>query len=328
MTMTTSSHPSIQKKSSDLNKIQKTWSIKIHNPLAQQAFSIQFSILSSKNGFKKIAEIFVLFFQKNKNHTIKKLGIKQTYPLHSFHPTDENQPSLQLAIANNILRSDETQGAVQANTHQIHWNLQFSSKENPLHPTHMYAQYQLLTSGTLTINGESILLEQAPGMRGYFNHTKKRHSWIWSHCNAFLDETGTPSSLLFEGLRSKLQLGPLLGPALSSFYFFYRNQPYLFNTWKDSFFVQSKDDLNTWQFRLDRGALSFRGMIRAESNEFIGVSREDIYGSILYSSSSEMAHATLHVYRNGKLEASFVAPGTASFEMVSREKNPYLLVNI
>jgi hypothetical protein len=32
----------------------------------------------------------------------------------------------------------------------------------------------------------------------------------------------------------------------------------------------------------------------------------------------------ISVYRSGILEAKFIAPGTASLEVVSRKKNPYI----
>jgi hypothetical protein len=183
---------------------------------------------------------------------------------------------------------------------------------------------ELLVSGTTTVNGEVVEWKDASGMQGHLEGPKSAHSWVWGHCNLFTDEQGRPSDFAFEGLSAKAFLGPLTSPKLSCFYFHYRNQDYYFNTLKDAFFIKSKNTLNEWMFQVDREDLSFRGRAHAEHKDFAGLTFEDTDGSLLYCAHSQLSDLHIFVYRRGKLEASFQAKGAAAFEVVSRNKNPYV----
>ena len=88
--------------------------------------------------------------------------------------------------------------------------------------------------------------------------------------------------------------------------------------------MKSKYTLNEWTFRADRGPLSFHGHVKAEHKDFVGLTYEDTNGSLLYATQCLLSNVEIHVYRAGKLEATFIARGTAAFEVVSREKNPYV----
>ncbi|MGZ3689317.1 MAG: hypothetical protein ACXVBW_13515, partial [Bdellovibrionota bacterium] len=96
----------------------------------------------------------------------------------------------------------------------------------------------------------------------------------------------------------------------------------------DVFTVRSKNTLTDWKFQADRGELSFRGYAKAEHKDFAGLTYEDTNGSLLYCGNSKLSDMRVLVYRRGKLEATFDAPGTAAFEVVSRHKNPYVPIII
>ena len=53
---------------------------------------------------------------------------------------------------------------------------------------------------------------------------------------------------------------------------------------------------------------------------------EDTNGSLLYCANSKLLEVSrIHIYRRGKLsESTFYGHGTAAFEVVTREKNPYV----
>jgi hypothetical protein len=161
-------------------------------------------------------------------------------------------------------------------------------------------------------------------MQGHLYGPKSGHAWVWGHCNTFLNEAGKSAPFLFEGISAQTQMGPMVTPRLSSFYFHYRGENYYFNTLKDLLFLKSKNTLNQWNFKADRGDLSFTGYAKAEHKDFAGLTFEDTDGSLLYCANSKLSDMKILVYRRGKLEATFTATGTASFEVVSRSKNPYV----
>ncbi len=312
---------------------QKVWYLKLTDPVSQEAFWLNFRLLSSKNGFKKIAEILAIFFRKTSTGEVQKIPFKQSFDLGEWSQNDST-----LHIHGCELSPNQTRGNLQSKGSSVEWDLKFLipqthsfyfipeilSRTGLIRHSIVTEQEELLVSGSTRVNQETIHWHEAFGMTGHLFGSSMGHSWVWGHCNTFTNERGTHEKLIFEGLTGKPKLGLFSTPALSSFYFFYQNQPYLFNTLRDSVFLKSSHSLNEWKFQADRRDLSFRGLVRAEHKDFIGLTYENTDGSILYDSSSALSEMKVWVYRKGKLESTFLAHGSASFKNVSPIKNPYV----
>jgi hypothetical protein len=313
---------------------QKVWYLKLNDPESHRALWLRFTAHSSDNGFSQNAEIWAIFFERDKSQDVSKIAVKNTFGIESF---SEN-PSDGLRIDQCSLHQNKTEGKIYSKGNSVEWNLSFIAGRQSsfqiipkfllgtkLVKNSIYTPYEeLYFSGTTLINGKLIHWNQAPGMLGSFEGPNKGHSWVWGQCNSFVDSMGRPAQFLFEGLSVKTKLGPLVSPSLSSFYFYYKDQNYYFNTLRDFINIRSKSTLNEWRFRAERGDLSFRGVINAEYKDFAGLTFEDTNGSYLYCSNSKLAMMQIFIYRRGKLEATYSAPGTAGFEIVSRNKNPYV----
>lgn len=312
----------------------KNWYLRLSDPVAQRALWLRFTVLSSGNGFKRIAETWAIYFQRMPNKEVKKVALKQTHDIQAFLASSDTD----IRIGACELLPGRSRGNIQSKGQSIQWDLSIlPSQESPvrfvpeiLSKTGLVKNSivtvceELLCTGTTQINGETIHWKDAVGMQGYLNGNRNGHSWTWGHCNTFVNESGKPVPFLFEGFNARTQIGPMLTPRLSSFYFYYSGQHYHFNTLRDAIYIKSKNTLNEWEFQADRDDLSFRGRVRAEYKDFVGLTYEDTNGSLLYCSNSELADMTIHVYRRGKLESAFIAPGCAAFDIVSREKNPYV----
>jgi hypothetical protein len=317
--------------------MQKAWYLKFNDPDSQRALWLRFTALSSSNGFKRVAETWAVYFHKNSNRDIKKLAIKQSYEIEAFS-TESNQ----VRIGDSFLSTQETQGTITSKGNTLEWKLtlvpaddchfnlipEVLSKTGLVKNSIFTVSESLLVTGTVVINGETIHWKQAPGMSGQMNGPKAGHSWVWGQSNSFVNEQGRPVPFIFEGLTAKAQLGPMVTPKLSSFFFRYQDKNYYFNTLRDLFYLKSNHSLNEWQFQAERGDLSFRGTARAEHKDFAGLTFEDTNGSLLYCANSKLSDMKVHVYRRGKLEATFISEGTAAFEVVTRNKNPYVPIII
>jgi hypothetical protein len=325
---------------------QQVWHLKFSDPSAQRSFGLRFSVLSSGNGFKRIAEAWAFFFTNEKPS--QNLAIKQTHPIEAF----ESAPSQWIQstwIRPEWIKVDEcelsethTKGVIRSKGNVIRWDLKFIqdipssiqlipsllSKTGLFNNTIVTDHEDLLFTGMTQINQTTYNWKEAPGMMGRFSGTKNSHSWVWAQCNTFINESGKPTQFLFEGLTARNQVGPFLTPNISSFYFHYKGENYTFNSLKDALFLKSKNNLNKWEFQADRGDLSFRGTVEAEHRNFLGVTYEDTNGSLLYSSSTHLAQLKILVYKKGKLEATLLAPNSAALEIVKREKNPYVPITV
>jgi hypothetical protein len=314
---------------------QKVWYLKLNDPVTHRALWLRFSLLCSGNGFKRVAETWAVFFEKSSNQKeIKKVAIKQTHDISAFSTNDQ----FDIRIGECELSENHTRGNIQSKGNTIQWDLaltqgrkssfnlvpQFFAKSKLIKNSMLTDNEELLFSGTTQVNGETIQWKEAIGMQGHVEGPKSGHSWVWGQCNLFTDDQGKTADLVYEGLSARAKFGPLVTPSLSSFYFYYNNQNYYFNTLRDALFIKSKHTLNEWEFQADRNDISFRGHAKAEHKDFAGLTYEDTNGSLLYCANSKLSDLQLLVYKSGKLEAAFNAQGTAAFEVVSREKNPYV----
>lgn len=316
------------------NTFQEVWYLKLTDPKAQRAFWIRFTLLSSQNGFKRVAETWAVDFQRTSARDVKKTALKQTYDLDLFQKDSDSG----IKISDCYFDQNRTRGSIQSKGNTIQWDLTLlAARPSPFNmvPESLtklgLANYSantlcedLLISGTTQVNGETTHWKQAPGMSGHFRGPKSGHSWVWGQCNSFQDEQGRIVPFIFEGITVKTKLGPLPAPKVSSFYFHYQNQDYYFNTLRDAFYLKSNHSLNHWTFQADRKDLSFRGQVQAEHKDFAGLTLEDTNGSYLYCANSELSDMKILVYRGGKLESTFTATSSAGFEIVDRHKNPYV----
>jgi hypothetical protein len=313
----------------------EVWYLKLNDPASQRALWIRFTLLSSGNGFKRVAEAWAVYFHRDENREVKKVALKQTFDLGAFKASPKNTV---LKIGENELTSTSTQGFVQSKGNSIRWDLSFSPERSchfnlipeffskiGLNQTSAETLCEeLIFTGMTEINGEVIHWKESPGMIGHFYGPKSGHSWTWGQCNSFKNESGNPVPFVFEGLSVRAQVGPLKSPLISTFYFYYQGRNYHFNSLKDVIQLKSKNTLNEWQFQADRGDIVFRGYVKSDYKDFAGLTYEDTNGSLLYCANSKLSNMKVLVYKRGKLESSFSSEGTAAFEVVSRDKNPYV----
>jgi hypothetical protein len=186
-------------------------------------------------------------------------------------------------------------------------------------------QPDLAFTGVVRVDGEEFRFHRAPGMQGHQSGPRNAHSWIHSHCNVFTNEQGVPVPFVFEGLSLRTHLlAGVPSPKITSVYFLYQGQIHHFNNIRDALRLKSNDSLSNWTFQAERGDLLFRGRATMEHKDFAGLTIEDTNGSLIYCASSKFSDLEIHVYNRGKLESALRANQTASVEISSRKKNPYV----
>jgi hypothetical protein len=311
------------------------WYLKVNDPAANRALWIRMTLLISANGFRRVAETWAVHFQRGANKEVAKQAWKQSHDLKAFSSSDDGT----IRVADCEFAPTHTRGQISSKGKTIAWDLQLQtghdasfnlvppalSRSGLVKNSAVTVAEDLRFSGTVEIDGEKFEWKNAAGMQAHLSGPKNGHSWVWGQCNLFVDGQGQPVPFLFEGLSAKARLlGSLPSPKLSTFFFHYEGKPYVFNSLWDALRVKSSSTLTEWSFQADRGDLSFRGKASAELKDFAGLTYEDTNGSLLYCANSKLSNLEIHIYRSGKLESTFYAHGTAAFEVVMREKNPYV----
>ncbi len=321
--------------------------LRILEPKKQQALWLRFTLLTSTNGFRRLAEVAAIFYERDGERRMKKTALKQTTPLSPgalpLPRLTASSSASDLTIGECQLTQSHSAGVIQSKNHRFSWNLHFAptqpesfncipeilSRFQAVRHSARTLCEELQATGTTQLDDQTLQWSKAPGSQSDFAGARASHSWVASHCNCFYDAPGGGQQqqrvpFIFDALRLKSRLGPLRLPAFSAFYFFYQGQHYFFNHLRDHFSLQSTTTLNSWEFKVDRKELSFRGTVQAEHRDFAGLTLEDTDGSLLYCASTALADLTLYIYRSGKLETTVYANGNAYFEQVDRNPNPYV----
>jgi hypothetical protein len=314
--------------------LQEKWYLKLNDPTQPRALWLEWDLMTSKNRFKKTADVKAVFFAREPLKEVKKVAFKQSLDIQAFSRGAGD--TIQMGAC--TLGESGTRGRIHSKGQTIEWELSFQSirastfnlvpeslSKLGLSKHLALTPYEdLLFSGKVILNGEVFEFNSARGMLGRSLAPKNWHSWVWGHCNLFKNEKGDPADFIFEGITMRSQLGPWILPQFSAFYFRYQGKDYAFNRLRQTLYIKSKTTLNGWTFQADSDDLSFRGHMSAEHKDFAGLTLEDTNGSLLYSAYSTLSQLKILAYRRGKLETTFDASGNAAFELVSRQKNPYV----
>jgi hypothetical protein len=315
-------------------KFQEFWFVKLNDPTGTRALWLRFTLLVTKNGFQRVAETWAIFFQREPGKEIIKNAVKQSFGIAAFSSFPNG-----IKIESCTLGVDHTQGQIQSKGKSIHWDLaintvhaepvsflpQIARRTGFFQTQISTVSEEILFSGTVTVDGTTYQFTNAPGSKSHWSGERSADSWVWGQANIFKNEQGEITPFIFEGITARPRWGGnLKGPRLSSFYFFYKERHFLFDSAWDAFQLKSESSITEWRFEAERGDISFRGVARADHKDFAGVTLEDTDGSVLYCANSKLSNLQILIYRRGKLEATVNASGTAAFEVVSRNKNPYI----
>ncbi|MBI3543874.1 MAG: hypothetical protein HY075_11430 [Deltaproteobacteria bacterium] len=314
----------------------EVWYLKLNLPsdgaLVGPALWLRFTTLSARNGLKKVAEVWAIFFDPQAGGGSQKVAIKNTCSLGSYATNSDGS----VAIEDSFFGADRTSGTTIGRGHRIEWDLKFEPNSYTFFHVPDTLQKLKLTksvvckpnvdirfTGWFTVNGKRFDVSAAPGCQGHIWGKKYAHDWAWAHCNSF--EGGSPAVL--EALSARVKLGGVVtSPQMSALFFEYKGERHEFNRLSDAFAIRSEYGLTNWKFSVDRGPLRLLGEISCDVKDLIAVTYEDTQGSYLYCNNSELASMSLSVYYRGKLDATLRSRCTTGFETVARERSPYVEV--
>jgi len=211
----------------------------------------------------------------------------------------------------------------------VSWDLQFTSqgqrfefvppalKALGLAKTNYYDCFMNLRfSGQVKVGGETIPLENRPGMIGHISGKKSGHAWAWVHCNQFAGG----ENALFEGLSGQIELGGKPSRPLTSLVLIVDGRQYAFAGLKQLVKTHSRFGNGQWEFEAHSAQATLKGTATAPDNVAL-VEYIDTDDSRLWCRNSKLANLSLELtdQKTGQTHA-FEARGTAAFEIVNREE--------
>lgn len=263
--------------------------------------------------------------------SIESKFLRKTFDLSEFSP--------KVQVGACVLTDTESSGQIHYKSHELTWSLSLKPESIPkfkpypdllskigmLQHCEITEFPRLRCDGKVQIDGQTLHFQDAIAYKSHSSGTRNPDQWVEAHCNSLFNEHGQKTDALFEGVssQSRFPFG-ISTPWISAFFIHYQGKNYFFNDLWQSLRSRSDRSLNEWSFQIDRGELSFRGQVTASHKDFIGMIFEDTNETLHHASFSQLADLSLLVYRRGKLESTLLSNGTATFEVVARERNPYL----
>ncbi len=203
-----------------------------------------------------------------------------------------------------------TRGAVEDSTSgaRVEWDLAFPTQPEGLR--HMPAAWMYegrvpktkatspvvdtRITGTVTVNGQTTELREAPGMLGHNWGTQQAETWAWAHGNVWVDDRGEPlEGVVFEGVSSKVKFGPLTSPLLTIVHARLPGERVTMNGWLDLVRTRSRFDGLWWEVRAQRGDRRVSARFEAPADRFVGVNYHDPDGRIAHCLNTKVADGTL-----------------------------------
>lgn len=315
---------------------QEVWYLKLNDVQNARALWLRYTILIRRDKSREIAEVWAVFSEHRENRTHKR-ALKQTYPLSAFSTVPGCPEKFGgLRIAENYLGEDRTTGNLFDGVTRIAWELEITPGGAGGHDfvpdrlrrsglvknlaVTVFEQQQY--TGWCEVNGQRYGFTSAPGMQGHLAGPKNGHSWAWGHCNCFVDDTGAPAPVIWDGLSARARIGCLVPPALTSMFIQIGMESVVLNTVTDAFRFQSRYGFDGWHFTTKKNGYRFEGNLTARLDDFACVTYEDTDGSHLYCHNTKQAAMTLTVTSPDGRQVSYATSGAAAYEVVTREPHP------
>jgi len=330
MSLTDGNMPLFQKMAGGRG-FQEVWYLKFNVPDVPRALWLRFTVLLREDGSKEVAEVWAIFFDQGSTGATK-VGLKNTFPLESFVTRGEAG----ISVGSNVLSERHTSGMLQGIAGVIAWDFDIrdggkggydfipgSLQRLGLVKNMAITVYeQQFYTGWCEINGLRFEWKDAPGMQGHLGGVKNGYSWLWGHCNTFMDESGDPVPLIWDGLSARARFGKIVLPPLTSMLIRIGDVPVALDGFTDQLRIRSSGGYDGWHFSGSRSGYRFSGTLLARPDLFAGVTYEDTDGSALFCHNSKLCDLSLDITDTKGKKRRYVSRAAAAFEVVTRSANP------
>lgn len=289
------------------------------NPCPFSAFWLKFTFLQpNEDRAAPVGEVWAMAFDKEgKAHVAE----KSTHPQSAWKLERDN---CFIRFGDSEFRHGESQGEIQGGKNTIRWSVQWETRVCGLRQlpfdwmyTRKLPKNKLTTpvpdtqmSGWIEINGERHEFSGAPGMQGHNWGESHAPVWAWVHTNTLKGE----GRALFEGVSSRIKMGPIKVPWSTILYMEYDGEPILLN--RPVTMMRATTDISglKWTFGAQNKTYRLEGSFEAPASDFIGVNYYNPDGTIVRCLNSKIASGEIRLFRDGALIDSFTCERSAALE--------------
>lgn len=304
----------------------ESYFLKLNAPDGRRALWIRFTLLSPLGrAGETVAEAWAIAFDADgKRH----LAAKESFPVAA---ADLGFHRFGLTIGACSLGTGRTAGALRTGAHRLTWDLRFTTRSEVLRPLPWRWMYSAplprakLVSpwpdetfeGSFTVDGEPVPVSGWRGMQGHNWGREHLAHLVWVHCNAFDDD---PPDTFFEGLSTRLALGPVTTPRLSLLCLRHRGETLCFQAPRHLLGTSVTLEYYRWTFTATSDAWALRGEVSAAREDLVGLHYTNPDLSTIYCLNSKLAaaHLALTDRRTGA-RVSLRSARSAALEIATRD---------
>ncbi|MBL8617610.1 MAG: thioester reductase domain-containing protein [Deltaproteobacteria bacterium] len=298
------------------------------DPVTDQHMVIRYVLFNGPIEEAKFAEVWCWFRQRGDK--TKDVAVRQRYPLGRalLHPS----PDVTMEVGPSGFSPTRAWGRVEGPDGVCTWDLQLDMSSGlgvervsgmdqyDLFPHFQSNGVKMALSGTVVVNGHTVLLKDQIASDGHYWDTKHLKSWSWAHCAQF---EGDPD-FVFEGIAPRFTdwCQPCVWLT-----FVYKGEVIRSNLIDALYLNRELDsDLVSWKFNCERGDLRFVCTLQAKPEDQVLIVHplpddEFLYTHITYCGDM---HVDIERKEGGKWWKfdHRSAKGTASFEVTRKWRNP------
>lgn len=270
-----------------------------------------------------IAEITAVAFDRARGHVATKVSVP-------FEGARFMRGALDVAIDGCELSLGRSHGAVETGGRAIAWDLAigpalaapvvhlplalYRTSIPPLKRVTPLSSASL--EGELSVNGERWPLD---GWSAAVTHAwgpSHPHLSAWAHCDAWEDA----EDLVFEGVSARVRMGPVLSPMATSLFVRWRGESW--DLGGRELFGQSRGliSLRRWEATSRTERLWLKVELAAETDDLVGIHRQNPRGSRSYCLGTRLARARLELARPGDTRPFLLATSrSAALSLITRD---------
>jgi tocopherol cyclase-like protein len=283
----------------------EVWFLTLNHRASQRGFWFRYtteSPLASRQDSRPTAGLWAAAFCRASSD--QTLGLKREYGIDQF--AFEGQENFKLTLGESFFSSSRAAGRVDSGGNSIEWDLSYAPCQKTYHhlsrtvnqlarPSSFVCSPNLDTrfSGTIVVNGRSIVLEDEPGCQSHLWGRKHVDDWVWVHSNAFENHPGT----VFEGLAARPRRAGRTLPPIQSLYLRHRGEEHRFVRLRLAEQWQRKLGMGYWSFSAMNTRVYIEGAAQCRLRDMLQAEYSDPDGERLYCINSEVANLKIRLFR-------------------------------
>lgn len=299
----------------------ESYFLRANHPSRALAFWIRYTIFAPKGRPQdNLGELWAVVFDGDNNSIVV---TKEEYPLAQCQ-FDNGQLGVRMKGAR--LRPGVAIGEAKQNGNRISWDLGYTPGDEPVYllPKALYnaalpkakalvANPNALFSGTLTVNGETIHVENWIGSENHNWGSKHTDEYAWGQVAGFDND----ESAFLECATARIHLGPVKTPWMTTLVCRVDGQTYAVNNLLKAALAKGRYEYFNWQFETRNDQVRIRGQISAPREHFVGLIYGNPPGGTHTCLNSKIAQCRLSVKPRGKSEINLVTRHRAAFEILT-----------